>query len=96
MNICGEFEFSWHALQRAQERRISGPDIIGGILFGTVIEESNPQLPNPTFLVLFYLEDEPWHVLYSMDFSTRRCYIITVYRPDPERWESDFKTRRTP
>jgi hypothetical protein len=28
------------------------------------------------------------------DAGTERCYVVTVYEPDPEKWERDFRRRK--
>jgi|GEM_PF-7113110 hypothetical protein len=36
----------------------------------------------------------PVHVLVARESGTGNCHVVTVYRPDPALWSSDFKTRR--
>jgi hypothetical protein len=33
-------------------------------------------------------------VVVAVEPDTRECYVVTVYPPDPELWNSDFRTRR--
>jgi hypothetical protein len=47
-------------------------------------------------LLLGFTHGAPLHVLVARDDDRGNCYVVTVYRPDPELWGSDFKTRRKP
>jgi hypothetical protein len=38
--------------------------------------------------------EQPLHVVIGVEASTRICYIVTVYRPDPSLWDSAFRIRR--
>jgi hypothetical protein len=40
------------------------------------------------------VETGPVHVVAAADPDARICHVITAYRPDIERFESDFRTRR--
>jgi hypothetical protein len=36
------------------------------------------------------------HILFALDRETDTVRIITAYKPSPDKWEDDGKTRRTP
>lgn len=36
------------------------------------------------------------HVCAAEEPATKETIVITVYEPDPVKWETDFKTRRKP
>jgi hypothetical protein len=49
----------------------------------------------PDCLVLGYLETgDPVHAVIALDEMKERMLIVTVYRPDLERWENDWRTRK--
>jgi hypothetical protein len=61
---------------------------------GEVIAEYPDDDPYPSFLMLATVRGRPLHVVVGVDESSQDCYIITVYGPDPDRWEEDFRIRR--
>lgn len=90
---CEKIVYREHAIKRMFSRKIS-PDMVAQILAtGEVIRSYDDDKPFSSFLFLGYDGDRPIHVVASKDNST--CYIITVYVPDPEIWQNDFKTKKT-
>jgi hypothetical protein len=61
-----------------------------------VIASYSDDAPYPSALVLGFDHGRPVHVVVARDGGTELCHIVTVYRPDPELWSDDFKTRREP
>ncbi len=60
-----------------------------------LIEDYRQDPRGAACLVLAWNEpDDPLHIkiAYGMNYSTIR--VVDVYRPDPERWSDDFRTRR--
>ena len=45
----------------------------------------------PSYLILAGLS---FHVQFATDVEGDNVRIVTAYRPDPNEWESDLKTRR--
>lgn len=61
---------------------------------GEVIAYYAGDKPHPSKLVLGWTADEkPVHVVYATD-SEMRKHIITVYRPDREIWEENFRKKK--
>ena len=51
--------------------------------------------PLPDGLVLIQLEKgHPLHAVVAVDESNDRVFVVTIYTPDPDRWNHDFRTRR--
>jgi hypothetical protein len=48
----------------------------------------------PDCLVLEFVNNEPVHAVIAIDIDFDRIFIVTVYRPAAERWESDWKKRK--
>ncbi|HSD26407.1 MAG TPA: hypothetical protein VLL75_03840 [Vicinamibacteria bacterium] len=40
--------------------------------------------------------DRVLHVCAADDPATGETIVITLYEPDPSKWEADFRTRRKP
>lgn len=82
-----------HARRRLVERGISVNDIIQCIDTGEIIKQYEDDKPFPSCLVLgAAVGGEYIHVVASHD--SEWIYLITAYHPDPDVWESDFKTRK--
>jgi hypothetical protein len=94
--LDGHIEWQTHALERMMERAISRKIVRKVLLTGEMIEDYPDDKPFPTALFLGWIEEEPFHVVAALDSSSDRCrcFIITVYRPDLNHFEVDYKTRR--
>ena len=84
-----------HADMRRRQRGITIPDIKQAIMNGEIIEDYPADYPYPSCLILGYTMDKaPLHLVCGA--SGEDLYIVTVYRPSPEKWERDWKTRKEP
>ena len=92
---CRNLSFSGHAIQRMFERKISPGEVRQAVRLGEVVAEYPDDAPFPSCLLLFEGGMKPLHVVVGVDAASGRCHIITVYSPDPELWEADFRTRKT-
>jgi hypothetical protein len=90
----GKIEWQTHALERMMKRGISGEIVKQVLLKGEIIEDYPDDKPFPTALFLGWFEGKPFHVVTALDSHSGYCFVITVYRPDLEHFESDYKTRR--
>jgi len=50
----------------------------------------------PSYLVLARQAGDAIHVLFATDVAGDNVRVATAYRPSPDEWEDDLKTRRTP
>ena len=78
-------------MERMLERGITRAEVIAAVHDGEIIEEYAQDFPYPSCL-LYNLATEPLHVVAALQES--KCFIITVYRPSLEEFESDYKTRK--
>ena len=76
------------------ERDISRQDVFKVLLTGEEIEEYANDTPFPSALLFGWKGNEPIHVVVALDSIGQEGYIITVYRPDLEHFNPDFRTRR--
>ena len=83
--------FRSHALIRMIERNISKECIEKVIKEGTIIESYPDDKPYPSFLQLGKCNERPIHLVYAKNEDV--FIIITVYEPDPKRWEEGFTKR---
>ena len=59
-----------------------------------IIEEYPQDKYLPSYLIYSRHLDSIFHVLFAADVQEDNVRIITAYRPDPEQWEEDLRTRR--
>ncbi|MDP8238026.1 MAG: DUF4258 domain-containing protein [Candidatus Hatepunaea meridiana] len=91
---CNKIIYTGHAFQRMYERHINKQDIREAVRFGEVIMEYPNDRPFPSCLLLFSIGERPLHLVVAIDYSTKTCYIVTIYEPNPDKWDNDFKQRR--
>ena len=89
----GRYRFTLHAIQEATRDRIAVEDVVSAVLDEkAVIIEDYPEDPRgPSCLILSWTQTgSTLHlaVAYPPDPA-----VITVYRPDPDKWV-DYRIRR--
>jgi len=89
------FTFRVHALRRMFERQISVDDVRAVIGSGETIEDYPDDKPYPSRLVLGWRGARPVHVVVAHNMSDNEFIVVTVYEPDAELWEHDFRRRTT-
>lgn len=83
-----------HALQKMAERGVSPEEVRTALAHGEVIEHRRREGRYlPTRLLLSWVGSEPLHVLVADDPGGTH-YVITAYHFGPDRWTSDYRTRR--
>lgn len=60
---------------------------------GDEIETYPDDTPFPGRLMLGSLSGRPLHVVAADEPAAGLTYVITVYEPDPTKWEADFRRR---
>lgn len=85
--------FRVHAIQRMAQRHISVADVRHVLETGEVIEDYPDDFPYPSALVLGWIGGQAIHVV-AVTTPVEKI-VITVYEPEPARWEPDFKRRKT-
>ncbi len=92
---CVGRKMQWtnHILLRIMQRGISLADVSHVLQTGEIIEMYPTDYPYPSCLVLGYMENHACiHVVCGV--GPRDLHLVTAYRPDPERWDDDGKTRK--
>jgi len=87
--------FRIHAVQRMFERNVSVKKVLDAVEAGETIEDYSSETPEPSRLILGFQGKRPFHVVVSEDPDTNVTTIITVYIPDPNKWNRDSKSRRS-
>jgi hypothetical protein len=86
--------FSQHAFTRMFARGISPQLVERAVRLGEVIADYPDDQPYPSALLLFKDVEQALHVVVGIDAESKTCHIITAYRPEPDLWSADFRTRR--
>ena len=92
----GSVRVSEHGYDELSEDDIKIRDVLEGLSSGALVEDY-PSFPKgPAVLVLeFDGDNKPIHVVWGIPKGfVSPAVLITAYRPDPKRWNDDFKTRR--
>lgn len=91
---CSSIQFSGHAITRMFQRALTKNTIRRIISEGEVIADYPEDCPYPSCLLLGYCDDEPVHIVLAQDKGSGKCFVVTVYKPDRDKWSEDFRSRR--
>ena len=82
-----------HADDEAADDRLTFDEIYCSVLHGEVIEAYLNDKPYPSCLIMGRsFSGEPIHSVWAYNSENQWAVLITVYRPDPDRW-LDWKVR---
>jgi len=59
-----------------------------------VFEEYPDDEPYPSRLLLGWIGTRPLHIVAARNPVTEETSIVTVYEPEPDRWQEGFERRR--
>lgn len=90
--VAAQFIFSVHAVQKMAVRGISADEVIAAVEQGEVIEAYPDDTPHPSRLILGAAQGRPLHMV-AATTPERDTIIITVYGPDPLRWDPGLRKR---
>lgn len=79
---------SRHSIKEAAADNLVPEDIYQSVIeSGEIIEDYPEAYPMPACLILgFKTTGEPIHSVWGYDDTNRVARLITVYRPEPNRW----------
>ena len=84
-----------HADEEAVADGLTFDEIYFSVIHGEIIEEYPTDRPYPSCLVYGRtFAGDPVHSVWAYNEQNQWAVLITVYRPDPERW-IDWRTRRS-
>lgn len=87
--------FRLHAIERMFQRAISHDDALYALANSEVIEDYPSDTPYPSFLILGLVNGRPLHLVVATDVENNLRIIVTVYEPDPTKWDSGFRRRKS-
>jgi len=77
------------------EPNISAKKVSQALQSGQTIEDYSADTTEPSRLILGFQGRRPFHVVASENQEHNITTIITVYIPDPDKWNKDFRSRRS-
>lgn len=92
---AGRVLWSEHAVRRLHQRGLDRAEVLRGLNGGEVIESYPDDTPYPSALLLWFAGDQALHVVVALDANGPEAHVITVYEPSPDKFEPDWRTRRT-
>jgi len=76
-----------HADEEASNERIILMEVLDTIFLGEIIEQYPDDNPYPSCLIFSKLKgDDPIHTVWAFNQATQSSVLITIYRPDPQKW----------
>lgn len=89
-----KIEWRKHALQRMAEWNIVQAAALDVLLNGERIRDYTEDKPFASALFLGYDGSRPIHVVAAVDEAAGQAFVITVYEPSLDVFESNYKTKR--
>lgn len=92
----GERKVHWtyHVNMRLRGRHISRDEVFEATESYEIIESNPEDKYLPSYLVWAMSDRGAFHVLFAVDVEGDNVRIVTAYRPNPDEWESDLKSRK--
>jgi hypothetical protein len=93
--LAGDYLVSSHGFDELAKDGILPHDAVAGVVTAVAIEDYPKRVRGPSVLTLQHDGDgRPIHVVWAIPAGPRRPAVVTTaYRPDPARWDSEFKRR---
>ena len=84
-----------HADEEAHADGLKMDEIYFSVIQGEIIENYLSDKPFPSCLIYGQsFAGDKIHSVWAYDDKSRQAILITVYRPDPNRWSNGRKRRR--
>lgn len=79
---------------RMKDRAITRDMILESVADYEVIKTYPEDKYLPSYLVYARHGETAFHVLFATDTENDNVRVVTAYRPSPEEWNPDMKTRK--
>ena len=86
-----------HADEEAEADGLTFDEIYLSVLHGEIIEDYPEDKPYPSYLIYGQtFGGDPVHSVWAYNKRNRWAVLITVYRPDPDRWINWRERKKQP
>ena len=83
----GRIRITDHADEAAEDDSLSFEEIYFSVFQGEIIEDYRNDTPYPSCLVFGKtFSGEPIHSVWAYNEMNQWAVLVTVYRPDPQKW----------
>ena len=90
--LRGTIQVSRHAVRELEADFLPFDSVLAVIPNGELVEDYPDAVRGPCCLICAALGQEEWvHTVWGWDRASGVAVLITAYRPDPRKWEPDFK-----
>lgn len=86
--------WTYHVNMRLSDRFIPPEMILESVEAYDLVEAYPGDQYLPSYLLLARHRSNAFHVLFAADVEGDNVRVVTSYRPDPQEWEPDMKTRK--
>jgi len=83
-----------HCILRMYQRNISANEVQEVLVSGDLIETYEEDRPLPSCLIMDESKGRKIHLVVAVDLPDEMLWVVTVYEPSYEEWETDFRRRR--
>lgn len=92
----GDVRISEHGYEELANDGVTAREIVSGI-DNAILVEDYPDYPKGASVLVLQTDtnEQPVHVVWGIPKGhTCPAVLVTAYRPDPARWNADFKRRK--
>jgi hypothetical protein len=86
--------WTYHVNMRLKERSVTRQAILDAVDSYELVESYPDDKYLPSYLLLARPAGGAIHVLFAADLVGDNVRVVTAYRPSPDEWMDEFKTRR--
>jgi len=86
--------WTYHVHMRLEGRFVPREEILDAVDTYQIVEAYPDDKYLPSYLLLTGSPGEGFHVLFGIDVAGDNVRVVTAYRPSPDEWTDDLKTRR--
>ena len=87
------FDLSKHAEEERRKDFLTLNNLKDALFCGKIIESYPDDPRGPSCLVLGWSDESPVHLVCGQ-YESGKTLIITVYKPDPKKWDQNFEVRK--
>jgi hypothetical protein len=86
--------WTYHVNMRLAGRYISRDELFEAVDSYEIIESYPQDKYLPSYPVRAESDRRKIHVLFAVDVENDNVRIVTAYRPNPDEWDAEFRSRR--